>query len=162
MKPRRKSHTPEGAVATALVIELFRLNGALLAAGDDLLADHGLSSARWQVMGAVGLAAAPLPVAHIARNMGLTRQAVQRIADELAVDGIVEFAPNPHHRRAKLVVLTARGAALYAAADAQQIPWINRLADGIPVRKLADALEVLRELRERLDAAKLQSKRGAR
>src|SRR5580692_5638576 len=101
---------------TQLIIETFRLNGRLLAAGDALVADLGLSSARWQVIGAVGLAAAPLPVAQIARNMGLTRQAVQRVVNDLGRMGLVRHAPNPHHRRAKLVLLTAAGRAAYAAA----------------------------------------------
>src|SRR5947208_9580394 len=47
--------------------------------------------------------------AHIARQMGLTRQSVQRTVDLLAADGLVAFADNQHHRRAKLVDFTPRG-----------------------------------------------------
>src|SRR5580704_15137471 len=94
---------------TELVLETFRLNGRLLAAGDALVADLGLTSARWQVLGAVALSPVPLSVAQIARNMGLTRQAVQRLTDEIEGDGLLRFAPNPHHQRAKLVLLTAKG-----------------------------------------------------
>src|SRR5258708_36722777 len=85
---------------TELILETFRLNGRLVAAGDALVADLGLTSARWQVLGAIALSPVPLPVAHIARNMGLTRQAVQRLANEMARDGLVRFGANPHHRRA--------------------------------------------------------------
>ena len=92
---------------TDLVLETFRLNGRLLASGDALVADLGLTSARWQVIGAMALSPMPLSVAQIARNMGLTRQAVQRLANEMEADGLMRFAPNPHHQRAKLVVLTA-------------------------------------------------------
>lgn len=97
-----------------LALEVFRLNGALIAAGDALTAPLGLTSARWQVMGAVAEARGGLPVAGIARNMGLVRQSVQRVADDLVAEGILRFAPNPHHRRARLVQLTARGEALFA------------------------------------------------
>ncbi|MDH3233798.1 MAG: MarR family transcriptional regulator, partial [Alphaproteobacteria bacterium] len=38
---------------TALILETFRLNGRLLAAGDRLVGDLGLTSARWQVLGAI-------------------------------------------------------------------------------------------------------------
>src|SRR5260221_4680783 len=86
---------------TELILEIFRTNGRLLAAGDALVADIGLTSARWQVLGAIALSPVPLPVAHIARNMGLTRQAVQRLANEMARDGLVRFMANPHHRRAR-------------------------------------------------------------
>src|SRR5215469_18732385 len=86
---------------TELILEVFRLNGRLLAVGDALVGDIGLSSARWQVLGAVALSPVPLPVAHLARNMGLARQSVQRLVDEMMNDGLVCYAPNPHHRRAK-------------------------------------------------------------
>lgn len=56
-----------------LVIEVFRLNGGQLAIGNALGANLGLTSARWQVLGTISLSPVPLPVAHIARNMGLAR-----------------------------------------------------------------------------------------
>lgn len=140
-------------VLTELIIEVFRLNGRLVAAGDALVGDLGLTSARWQVLGALAMAPAPLPVAHIGRNMGLSRQNVQRLVDELAAKGIVRFEPNPHHRRAKLVVMTERGAALYAAASARQGPWAEALGAGLAEPEIAAALAVLSRLRQRLDAS---------
>lgn len=131
---------------TALILEVFRANGALLAAGDRLVAGIGLTSARWQVLGAVALAAGALPVAGIARTMGLTRQGVQRTVDELARQGLVTFAENPHHRRAKRVVLTAAGEAAYAAASARQAPWATELGRGLDPAALAEATRILRTL----------------
>ena len=136
---------------THLILEVFRLNGSLLAAGDALVADLGLTSARWQILGAIALSPTALPVAHIARNMGLTRQAVQRLANELETTGLVRFAPNPHHQRAKLVVLTDRGRTLYEKASARQVPWAARLFEGLPSDSLKAATTLLRTLRDRLD-----------
>ena len=146
-------HTRAGAALTALVLEVFRLNGRLLASGDRLVADVGLTSARWQVLGAVALAESRLPVAHLARAIGLTRQAVQRIVDELETEGLVAFAPNPHHRRARLVVLTEAGRTAYLAAVDRQTPWANRLAEGLDEADIATATQVVRTLARRLDAA---------
>src|SRR5580658_10642123 len=106
-----------------LILSVFRLNGQLIDAGNRLVADISLTSAWWQVLGALALSPTPLPVAHIARNMGLSRQSVQRIADLLAEKGLVQFEANPHHQRAKLVVLTAEGAAAVRAAQERQRPW---------------------------------------
>src|SRR5262249_37827624 len=131
---------PLQALLTDVILEVFRVNGRLLAEGDRLVADLGLTSARWQVLGAVALAEAPMPVAWIARNMGLTRQAVQRIANELSDEGALAFADNPHHRRAKLVVLTDRGAKLYRTVEARRVPWAKALAEGISGRALAGAV----------------------
>ncbi|MGD0635079.1 MAG: helix-turn-helix domain-containing protein [Beijerinckiaceae bacterium] len=136
---------------TNLILETFRLNGRLLAAGDTIVSDIGLTSARWQVLGAIGLSPAPLPVAHIARNMGLTRQAVQRLVNEMERGGLVRFAANPHHQRAKLVLLTAQGKAAYDTAMTRQEPWARSLAEGIGTQRIEAATATLRTIRRRLD-----------
>src|SRR6516225_10579736 len=125
---------------TDLVLETFRLNGRLLAAGDELVADLGLTSARWQVLGAMALSPVPLSVAQIARNMGLTRQAVQRLVNEMEADGLMRFAPNPHHQRAKLVLLTAAGKSAFAAAMKRQGVWASDLGAGLDAGKIAAAV----------------------
>jgi DNA-binding MarR family transcriptional regulator len=144
---------PKSRQVTDLILELFRVNGLLLAAGDSLVAELGLTSARWQVLGAIALSAQSLPVAHIARNMGLTRQAVQRLVNEMEAEGLVRFAANPHHRRAKLVLLTERGKSAYAAAMRRQEPWANALAGRLTIREIEAATQTLRALRKHLDAA---------
>lgn len=136
--------------ASRLALEVFRLNGALIAAGDALVEPLGLTSARWQVMGAVAEARGGLPVASIARNMGLVRQSVQRIADELAAEGIVHFAPNPHHRRAKLVQLTARGTALFEEASARWRAMTGALVAALGSGEVERAAALLRACREHL------------
>jgi len=100
-------HSKAGKAFTELIIETFQFNGRLLAAGDRLTKPVGLTSSRWQVLGAIE--AQSLSVAQIARNMGLARQNVQQLADALEKERIVEYAPNPDHKRAKLVCLTERG-----------------------------------------------------
>lgn len=142
---------PAKDALTDLILETFRLNGRLLAAGDALVADAGLTSARWQVLGAMALSPVPLPVAHVARNMGLTRQAVQRLVNEMERDGLVRFMPNPHHQRARLVILTPRGKAAYDAAMKRQEPWARSLVNRMSAERIAAAAVTLRTIRQRLD-----------
>lgn len=148
----RPRHTRAGALFTAVALEAFRLNGALLAAGNALCQGTGLTSARWQILGAIALREHPVTVAQIARAMGQARQSVQRLIDELESEGIVERSPHPEHRRARLVQLTARGETLYAKMLRRQMPWANRTADGLPLSRLDATLDTLRVLRERLEA----------
>jgi DNA-binding MarR family transcriptional regulator len=145
-------HDPASAslALSALFLDIFRANGSLVAAGDKLVAPLGLTSARWQVLGAVAMAGAPRPVAHIARDMGLARQGVQRIVNDLAADGLLAFADNPHHRRAKLISLTETGRAVVASAHKLQRPWVDGLASGMDAAKIAIAAEVLAALHARL------------
>jgi DNA-binding MarR family transcriptional regulator len=137
---------------TGLFLSIFRLNGRLLLAGDRLVADLDLTSARWQVLGAIALAERPQPVAWLARDMGLNRQGVQRIVNEMRDDGLLEIQPNPHHRRAHLVVLTKRGKEAFEAATRLQVPWVNGLAEGVSLKDIATTQKVVAELCERLEA----------
>lgn len=135
-----------------LTLEIFRVNGRLLAAGDRLVADLGLTSARWQVIGAVSLAGQPQTVPSIARAMGLTRQAVQRLVNELAADGLIEARPNPAHRRANLFALTSRGEAAVVDASARQAPWAEAVATNLSIEEIETAEALLRRLRDGLEA----------
>ncbi len=147
-----EKHSEEGAALTELVLEVFRLNGRLLMAGDRLVADAGLTSSRWQVLGAVHFAGEPQTVSWLARSMGLTRQAVQRIVNELEQQGLVAFRANPAHRRAQLVTLTRKGQAAYLAADRRQQPWSNALARGFSRAQLKQAQNILAAIRSRLES----------
>src|SRR5262245_57211616 len=147
----QERHSPAGAALTALILETFRVSGLLLAAGDRLVEPLGLTSARWQVLGAVALTPASGPVPHIARTLGQSRQNVQRVVNDLVAAGYLATAPNPHHKRAKLVLLTAKGEAAYAATVALQVPWANRLAQGLDEGDLTPALDMMRGLRDRLE-----------
>lgn len=145
-------HTAAGKGLTELILEVFRLNGRLLVSGDRLIAEIGLTSARWQVLGAIHLAETPQPVSWLARSMGLNRQGVQRIVNELEIEGFVEFKANPHHRRAHLVVLTNKGKAAYVSAERTQTPWVNALAKGLRADDVKAATELLTIVRQRLEA----------
>lgn len=137
--------------ANALVLEIFRANGALIRLGDALVKPLGLTSARWQVLGAVAQGHGGLPVARIADNMGLTRQSVQRIVDELAEAELVGFAPNPAHKRAKLVVMTPRGQRLFQRASERWVPYADAIAAALDPRRLRSTTDNLATLRGFLD-----------
>jgi DNA-binding MarR family transcriptional regulator len=144
--------TGAGEAATDVILSIFRANGLLLGGGDLLSASEGLTSARWQVMGAIALAERPLTVPQIARRMGLTRQSVHATVKRLTADGLVEPAPNPDHRRSQLIRLTELGERRYAAIDGRQIRWVNQLARGIARSDLETTAQVLEELAARLEA----------
>src|SRR5947207_3121813 len=112
-----RTRTPEGEKATEVILSVFRANGLLLAAGDLLAAGHGLTSARWQVLGAIALAQRPLTVPQIARRMGLTRQSVHTTVNRLVADGMVELIANADHRRSQLARLTELGRAKHQAVS---------------------------------------------
>jgi DNA-binding MarR family transcriptional regulator len=146
--PSRPSHeNEEQALLSGIALAAFRLNGQLLAVAEELSRPAGLTAARWQVLGAV--LRQPLPVAGIARAMGITRQSVQRIADLLVDQGLAEYRPNPAHRRAKLVAPTDAG---YDAVE-RISPAHAALAAGLVEQLGADTLRQALDALHRLSAA---------
>ena len=137
-----------GAEVAQLAVRIFRLEGILTAAGDALAAPSGQSTARWRVLAAVE--DAPLTVAQIARAWSLARQSVQRVADLLARDGLVAYADNPSHRRAKLVRLTPQGAETLAAIQAAQRRWANELGERLVERDLQTVNRILSDVLDTL------------
>ena len=149
---QKAKRTPGGEALTDLMLDLFRATGLILTAGDRLVAPLKLTSARWQILGAIATAERPQPVAWLARDLGANRQNVQRIVNDLNADGLVAFDPNPHHRRAQLVVLTEKGKRAFEAAMDLQAPWVNDLADGVSVRDISTVRRVVTALRKELEA----------
>ncbi|QQQ80770.1 MarR family transcriptional regulator [Saccharothrix sp. 6-C] len=127
-----------------LLVEVFRVNGLLLAAGDGLAEPAGLTSARWQVLGVVDHG--PRTIAQVARVMGLTRQAVRQTAAGLVRDGMAEFRDNVRDRRARLLALTPRGRAALREVELRQAAWANDVAARMPLAELRAVTGTLRDL----------------
>jgi len=149
MKKTRR--TPAGDALTGVMLDFFRLNSLIQTSGDRLVARLGLTSARWQILGAIVAAERPQPVAWLARDLGANRQNVQRIINDLHRDGLVAFETNPHHRRAQLVLLTEKGKRAFDDAMELQAPWINNLSDGLSVKDIATVDRVVKALRAKLE-----------
>jgi DNA-binding MarR family transcriptional regulator len=146
-----KPRPPFDHPANALVLEVFRLNGALIRHGDAMVKPLGLTSARWQVLGSIAHGQGHFSVSRLADNMGLARQSVQRIVDELAEAGLAAFAPNPAHKRAKLVVMTPQGQQVFERASELWTPVADAMLAGHDPRKLRKLTETLADLRDQLD-----------
>ncbi|MBF6218915.1 MarR family transcriptional regulator [Nocardia abscessus] len=142
--------TGEQELFATAAITSFRLNGQFLAVAEELARPAGLTAAWWQVLGAV--LRTPLPVAGIAREMGITRQSVQRIADLLVDKGLAEYRPNPAHRRAKLVAVTEAGQAAVRRINPQHRVMAERLVDELGRERLALTVEVLTKLSAAMEA----------
>ncbi|WP_240134400.1 MarR family winged helix-turn-helix transcriptional regulator [Streptomyces sp. MUM 178J] len=149
-------HTPDiGTRAaqdllTRTALGVFRLNGQFLTVSEDLARPAGLTAARWQVLGAVLRRAQT--VAGIARTMGITRQSVQRIADLLVDQGLAVYAPNPAHRRAKLLQATPEGRAAVEQIGPGHADLAHRLRDALGgPDAFAETAQTLERLSRALD-----------
>ena len=117
----------------------------------------GLTAARWQVLSSVARAPQPAPVAHIARELGLARQSVQRLSDHLVTEGLLEYRDNPHHRRAPLVMITGRGKKTFEVLTSRQVHWVNALSSSVKVQEIEAAINLTRGLERRLRSKENQA-----
>ncbi|MEU6723299.1 MarR family transcriptional regulator [Nonomuraea wenchangensis] len=134
---------------SGLALGAFRLNGQFLHVAEELARPAGITAAWWQVLGAV--LREPLPVSGIAREMGMTRQGVQRIADLLVERGLAEYRPNPAHRRAKLLQPTAAGREAIAKINPGHAAFSDRLVAELGPEEAERCLEAVRLLSAALD-----------
>lgn len=139
-------HSSKRVLFLDLVLSIFRLNGQLIAEGDAMTEQLGLTHARWKVIGAIALSSAGLTVPGIARVLGQSRQAVQRITDVMVEDGLLAYTNNPKHKRSVLVTLTDQGKDVYNTLREVQDPWAIEATDDVPVEELETALRLIRRL----------------
>ena len=139
-------HPSKRVLFLDLVLSVFRLNGLLIAQGDDMTEGLGLTHARWKVIGAIALSNNGLTVPGIARVLGQSRQAVQRITDVMVEDGLLEYHENPKHKRSVLVLLSNQGKEIYNTLREVQDPWAIDATQDIPVEELETALRLVRRL----------------
>jgi DNA-binding MarR family transcriptional regulator len=140
-------HEPPTAVAMDLLIrEILFSYFRLSATGERLFARFGQTPGKISLMRGL-MEQGPQSVAQIARARPVARQAVQRMADELAEQGLIEFIDNPSHRRAKLARLTSRGKKIIEQAMAAELRWAAQLTRKFGAREVAIAREVIRRLK---------------
>jgi DNA-binding MarR family transcriptional regulator len=94
----------------------------------------------------------PLTVPQIAQMRPTSRQRMQRLADELAAEGLVEFIDNPKHRRSKLVRLTPKGDARYRAMDARFLAIASTMGVALNEADIRTAIAIVRHLSDDVKA----------
>ena len=88
----------------------------------------------------------PLTVPQIAQMRPTSRQRMQRLADELAAEGLVEFIDNPKHRRSKLVRLTPEGGARYRELNDRLLSIASTTGVALSEADVRKAIEIVRHL----------------
>jgi DNA-binding MarR family transcriptional regulator len=127
-----------------LVEDVLECAGALRRYGDALTRSLGQTEARWAVLSVLSGGARTVP--QVARRLGVTRQSVQRVANLLAAEGLIESVANPDNARSPLFCLSERGEDLLAAITRAADPWHRRVGEELSlddVRRARAALAVL-------------------
>ncbi|MET8752213.1 MarR family transcriptional regulator [Streptomyces sp. NPDC004667] len=127
-----------------LVAEIYEAAGALRRSGEAIAAAEGQTQARWQVLSAVS--EQPVSVPSAARRLGVARQNVQRIANELTKEGLAAFTANPDHRTSPLLTLTPEGRRVLQAITTRAHASHRRIGARIPEADITAARALLCDL----------------
>jgi DNA-binding MarR family transcriptional regulator len=129
-----------------LIADVYELAGVSRRSSEQIALNHGQTVARWHLMSV--LFDQPLTVASAARRLGLVRQSVQRVADDLVAAGSLERVENPDHRRSDLYSLTSAGRRaldkIVADSDADRSERLSRA--GVTAAELDRARQTIRKL----------------
>lgn len=99
-----------------LVADVYQLAGLSRQTSEAIAREEGQSTARWHVLSV--LSDGPMTVSDAARRLGLARQSVQRVVNELKAAGLVIATVNPDDARAPLVRPSDSGRETLARLDA--------------------------------------------
>src|SRR5712675_2839349 len=111
-KPAARTATAKGEAIAELMLEVAQFFFRIRAVGQKTGLITSWGGSAFGFMRSLALLG-PLTVPQIAQMRPTSRQRMQRLADELAAEGLVIFIDNPRHRRSKLVRLTREGTARY-------------------------------------------------
>lgn len=103
----KRQHDVNNAELALLVADIYEAAGVLRRSGESIAGAEGQSQARWQLLSVIS--GGPITVAQAARRLGVTRQGVQRVANDLIGERLAVTRPNPDHRNSPLLELTSEG-----------------------------------------------------
>jgi len=145
----------ESALGGELTLGIFKLNGQMLSAGEALARPVGLTVAWWQVLGAS--LREPRTASGISRQMGISRQAVQRVANRLLAEGLLESLSNPAHKRAPLLAPTLAGRDAVARIAPEQTAFSKRIVKAFGRAELKSLISELQRLSAVVDETSPES-----
>jgi DNA-binding MarR family transcriptional regulator len=147
--PQRKGASPiaisKGEAIADLMLEAAQFFFRLRAIGQKTGLITSWGAGTYGFMRSLALTG-PLTVPQIAKMRPVSRQRMQRLADELAAEGLVEFIDNPQHRRSKLVRLTVKGNARYQELSARLLEIASAMGTDLSEADIRKTTEIVRRL----------------
>ena len=131
------------------VADVLEAAGALRRLGEHIARSEGLTQGRWQVLSVVS--EDPLTVSQAARRLGVSRQNVQRVANDLVALGHAVYMPNPDHRSSPRLTLTPHGHEVLGEVTARAAALHRALFAALPGEEIRRSRAFLRRLLAELD-----------
>lgn len=151
MAKRTIRRTEAGQAIEALIIEIVATFFLLRAEGMRIGVVSPSGEGYWSVLRLLKMKG-PQTVPQLARYRYVPRQSVQRLANEMLKDGVIELVKNPAHKRSKLLQLTPAGEAVFQEMSDRVAKLAETLATHQDATQLQNAADVVQRLHARLRA----------
>lgn len=136
-------HSEISGLISETVVAIFQANGKMLEWGDAFTAPFGLTSARWQILGAIAWAGQKQTAPQIAEQMGVSRQGAQKQLNLLVDDGLIEKLSNPSHQRSPHYRLSEKGSSLFDSVNQAWQAHATQTGDAFSAQDLETTLRTL-------------------
>jgi DNA-binding MarR family transcriptional regulator len=151
MAKPKSGRTPEGQALLDVVVETTHTFFRLRATGAKFGATTPTGGSTLGLLRSLK-SRGPLTVPEIARMRPVARQHIQKLANQMAADGLVEFIDNPAHKRSKLLRLTSKGERAHDELLGHMVDLAESLAGDMDPEALRITAKTLADLRSRLEA----------
>lgn len=135
-----------------MIDSVTRVQGRLKGAFAEARSSTGLAEMEMTVLNAVVEAERPPTVPQIGRSLGHPRQVIQRATNQLVSAELIVAIANPDHKRAPLLVPTAKGRGLKKAADVRGAAIASDLLRSVDRELVVEATELLEKIRHQLES----------
>lgn len=143
------TRTPTGKALEDLIVEIIYTFFLIRASGSRIGAVAPWGGSYWGMLRSLKLEG-PQTVPQIARSRPVPRQSIQKLANEMLEDGLIEIEDNPAHRRSKLLRLTPKGEATFQELTQHTAQEAENLGHDMDAAELQIAVTVLKRLRDKL------------
>ncbi len=126
--------------------EVFALQAALSAIMDKVHEQAGLNTSRHKIM-RILIQMEPATVPDMGAILGVSRQFVQTVCNDLLARGFIEFTENPRHKRSKFVELTETGRIAFRKARQKENQIIEQALPEIDPERVTETRELLKCIR---------------
>lgn len=128
-----------------LMAQVYELAAVSRRDSESVAGPIGVTVTQWHTMSVLSDGAAAT-VPQVAARLGVTRQAVQRVADQLVDRGHLEKVANPQHDTSPLLRLTPSGTEVLQQLWARSDEPRARMLAGVELGRLDEAASTLGDL----------------
>jgi DNA-binding MarR family transcriptional regulator len=149
MAKQAANRTAAGQAIEDLIVEIVATFFLLRAEGMRIGVVSSSGEGYWSVLRLLKVNGAQT-VPQIARYRYVPRQSVQKLANEMLADGVIELVNNPAHKRSKLLRLTPKGEVVFQQMSDRIATLSETLVEQGDAAQLQNAVDVVKHLHEQL------------